>query len=509
MSKYIVVIFLLAVSIRFLYFPENIYFGFDQARDAYESLDILKGDLKIIGPTTSFVGLNHGVLYYYILAPLYFLGNNSPEFVAAVWRIFNALGLFIIFYLAKILFDKKITAIVAVTLFAVSFEQTQFAIFLHHPSLGVLSTLIMYLGLTLVIFKHNKYGLPLAALGLGLSIQFEFPLIYLVVPFMALVGIFYKNFLRLPLKTFVISFVVFALSVASFILVEVKSNFRTVNSLIALSGFNPDKTISSIFNTYLYTATKMVDFNLTGNWIYAQAALIILFIIYIWFVLKKNHHKQLIFLGIWFVGILATFIINGGSDNLEKNVPLYYPSVGASISLLLLSAFFIERIYRKNIYLALILMGFVIFSNLSQITKLNPNGTILELTVQQGMLLSDEKKVIDFIYNNSNNQAFAVKAVTMPFHINSTWSYLFEWYGKNKYGYLPIWGGKNALGYPGNLPVENAQDKLPNTRYVIIEPTRGIRPGLIDDFLTEEGYFSKVVSEQKIGQFVVQKREKI
>src|SRR3989344_5369865 len=98
-------IFLIAIILRFLYFPENIYFGFDQARDGYSALEIFKGDLKIIGPTTAFEGLHHGVLYYYIIAPFYGLGNMSPEIVAALMRGLNALGIFLIFLISRILFN--------------------------------------------------------------------------------------------------------------------------------------------------------------------------------------------------------------------------------------------------------------------------------------------------------------------------------------------------------------------------------------------------------------------
>ncbi len=502
--KKIILIFILALIIRFLYFPDNIYFGYDQARDAYEASLILKGDLKVTGPTTSFVGLNHGVLYYYILAPLLLL-DHSPEFIAAVWRIFNALGLILVFYLSKSLFDKKV-AMIAAFYFAISFEQSQFAIFLHHPSLGVLSVLIMYFGLALAIFSKKSYGLILAFLGLGLSIQFEFPLIYLIIPFSALILIFRKSFLNIPLKTYELSILVFLISISSFIVAEIKNNFRSVNSLLALSNFNSSKTLESIFNTYFYTVSKMVEFNL------GSVPLLIIILILITLVVGrlyfKDKIKELLFLGIWFVGILTTFIINGGSGDLEKNTPLYYPNVGVSISLLIFMAFITQRLWQRNIFLALILIAFITYYNLSQIININPKGPIPQLTVQQGMLLSDEKKVLDFIYQDALGKPIAVKAITMPLDINTTWSYLFEWYGKNKYGYLPIWNGKNAEGYPGGLIVQEAQEGLPSDRYVIIEPTRGIRFGLIEDALRLEGYFTNIVEEKKIGEFTVQKRVK-
>ena len=43
---FLVLIFIIALLIRFTFFPQNVYFGYDQARDSYTSLEILKGHPK-------------------------------------------------------------------------------------------------------------------------------------------------------------------------------------------------------------------------------------------------------------------------------------------------------------------------------------------------------------------------------------------------------------------------------------------------------------------------------
>jgi hypothetical protein len=190
-------------------------------------------------------------------------------------------------------------------------------------------------------------------------------------------------------------------------------------------------------------------------------------------------------------------------------------------------------------------------SNVSLIKMYNPNGTLPEINVQDKMLLDDEKKVIDYIYKSiqenpalqggdelnadplrhrfseasmssflgkppllrrggrhkeAGGKEFSVYALTNPFNINTTWSYLFEWYGEDKYGFVPVWGGETAEGFLGNIKVSDSYSELPMLRFVIIEPTRGIPPNLISSFKDKEDIFSEIVQEKNFGAFVVQMR---
>lgn len=495
------IIFILSLSLRFLYFPDNIYFGYDQARDAYQALSIFYGDLKIIGPSTTFTGLNHGVLHWYILAPFYGLFKN-PEFSAGVFRIFNALGIPLIFYLGKILFDKRVGFLAAI-LFAVSFEQSQFAIYIGNPTLGSLSVPLMYLGLALVIFSKKTWGLPLAFLGLGSSIQFQFALFYLIVPFILILIFYKKYFFKLSVKIWGLSILTLLFSLSTFILAEFKYQFRATNALLNLITQMSGKNLTYIFDTYIFEIGQMVKYNIAGEWITPSLVGILLMILFIYVMRKKEFSSKLKFIAIWFFSLFLIFYMGGGAKEPWRNIPLYYPNVGISVALLLLMAFLLSR-FRFGIILIIV----IVLINLQLIHSFNPKGSMAEINAQQEMLLQDEKKILDYLYQDANGQPFAVKAVTMPFDINTTWSYLFQWYGQEKYGYLPVWNGKTAPGYPGNLKVQEAQEGLPVKRYVIIEPLRGVPEHLVNDFIKEEGYFTKVSEEKEFGAFLVQKREK-
>lgn len=491
-------IFLLALLLRFLYFPQNIYFGFDQARDAFTTLEMLKGDLKIVGPPTGVEGLFHGPLYYYLYAPFYFLSEGDPAYAAGFLRLANAIGVFLIFLVGKTIFDKKV-GIVSAFLFAISFEQTQYALYFNHPSLAVLSVTLFYLGLAILFFKKEQKGLILSALGLGLSLQFEFVLIYLFFVSLILGVVFRKLIPKISLKVLLFSLCGFLVTTGSFILAEVIFNFRAITHLTSIASGTGGSALSVLNNFYLLLV-RFVSDNIISHDPGTILALIFLAAVFLVFFKNPNHRLKLIFLLIWILGGVIPYINN------KSQTPLYYYSAGAGVGLLIFYSFLLGRVWEKTRVLALALIATTVISNLFLIAGNNPSGVIPTINVQSGMLLSDEKQVVDYIFKENKGEPFSVSALTMPLSVNTTWSYLFEWYGQRKYGYLPIWGENAAAGYPGNLKVITAKSTLPDTRFLIIEPTRGIRLGLIDNFLREESYFTKVLEEKKIEEFVVQTR---
>ena len=498
-------VFILAILFRFLYFPDNIYFGFDQARDGFAVKEILAGDIKLIGPPTTFEGLNHGSLYYYLYAPIYWVSGGDPTLVAGFLRVLNSLGVILIFLLSSILFNRYV-GLISAALYAISFEQTQFALYFNHPSLAVISILLLFLGLALLIFSKKDFGLIIALLGLGLSIQFEFLLSYLIIPTLIILLVFRKLMPTLRTKVILIGLVTLFCILSTFIIAEFKYGFRSVLGLTRLLFNGSEKSLYQIVSMYLFEMGQMIKFNLTGV---IQLKLLVGLVLLISFMisLKSVAKKQTIFLGIWFFSVIIIYFISGGGD-IKSEVIQYHPNVGVSLSLIIFVSYLLFILWKKNKFLSLVLIILISAANFSLIQKINPSGSMPEINAQSFMLLSDEKKVIDYIYQNSQDKQFALKAISMPFYVNTTWSYLFEWYGVQKYGYLPIWNGKNALGFPGNLIVEDAQDKAPNLRYLIIEPIRGIPTYLINDYLREESYFSDIIKEVEIGKFKVQIRHK-
>src|SRR3990172_9594305 len=401
---YLTLIFVFAVIIRFLYFPQNVYFSYDQARDFYFAQDILKGDIRLIGPPSAAnQNLFPGPLPLYIYAFIQLLFGKSPEIMSIFFRIYNALGVFLVF----------------------------------------------------------RQGLP-----------------------------------KITGKYLTHSTLIFLATISTYIIAEFKFKFKTVITILG-SGSNSLAHPKEA----LYAVERFVHDSFGLDYGYVFLVLFLLVLILFYFFSVEENKKKVAFLFTWFLGGILPYFFTGTRG--------YYYSAGASVSLLILLSLLTVKLSKKYLVISISILLFVILNNFVLIRNQNPRGPNLEIVIQPGMLLPQEEKAIDFIYQSTQEKPLIVKALTVPLKINTTWGYLFEWYGEKNYGYLPVWSEKPAEGFGGSLPYVTKRSELPDTQFIIIEPVNGIPKSEIDKFFNEESYFTKLVEEKDFGTIVVQKRMKI
>jgi len=147
-------------------------FMYDQARDAFQTQEILHGNLKLTGPPTDIPTLFHGPLYYYFLAPFYAAGRGDPRIALLGVILANLFAAIPFGILVQKTYNKKVLTFAGLALYLASFEVVSYARWLSNPAMVIPAISLWLLGL-----KLKK--LPLIALGLGLCIQFQFFMIYL------------------------------------------------------------------------------------------------------------------------------------------------------------------------------------------------------------------------------------------------------------------------------------------------------------------------------------------
>lgn len=508
MKKKILIIllsfFVLGFILRVLYLPQKaLTFGYDQARDAFVSQQILKGDLKILGPSASTPGLYHGVFYYYLLAPSYLIGQGNP-IVATIWIVLlNVLGIFVVYFLTYKLTKKTLVSLLAALLYTISFESVQYALWLSNPSTAIWSVPLIYLGLWVWLKEKKNWGAIVCAVALGLSIQAEIFLAYHLVPVILWLVLLRKEINKKSLILFAGSLVV---ALSTMILVEVKFGFKSLSGMANLF-LGQDLNIGArSFGDYLVLYLNQFG-KIFRNAIFPTnegyaGALGLIATIVIMLEYFKSKKKEILSWQLFTLTYLLshlTVVSVGGVSTPTLTIGLLVPAI-IFVSYLLIA------IYEKKKIWAILILAVILLANLSKVVMENSKGQNL-FAVQKDFILSDELKVVDYTYQEAKDRPFSINTITNPLWVNTTWSYLYNWYGLNKYGRLPEWHGRDQVGQLGNnLNPTSDQTKL---FFLIVEPQEGIPDVWIAREKSDEDSKSRLIEDKSFGRIHVQKRERL
>lgn len=498
----LIIIFIIAIIFRFYSFKESIYFSFDQARDIYISQDIyLKGDLKFMGPPISGnMGLFHGVLFWYLIGPLNILLKGNPLLISIVFRIINALGIFLVFAIAKNIFNLKI-GLLSALFYAVSFEETQYSIYVGNPSLAVLSILLIFYGASWLLNKDkkDKWSPLLMFTGASIATQFNLMYVYSFVLVFIILILFKKEALKIKLKYYLYSFFATILILSTYILIELKYGFRSIKLAFSLfqQGFGILNPNESKYSLFLQKYLLMFKDNVLGLINNRIIILIIVSIITIWLLIKAKKDKKYALMLIWILGWIFLMILGGHMA--------YYTNAGLGVGVLILVSLLLEKIFKFNKFLTIVLICLIILGNIKQIRYQSPKSLLVQFAPQVNMKLSHEYKIIDEMYQQANGNGFTVRLSGIPYTVQTVWAYLFHFYGEKKYGYLPFWETGNILGFPGTLPPPINGTTC--VRFRVVEPANGLSEKIINEDLKIEEYFSIYVKQIKVGDFLLETRQ--
>lgn len=497
-------IFVLAYLSRVLYLPRQaLTFGYDQARDAFVVQEILAGDIKILGPPASTPGLYHGVFYYYLLSPAYLIGGGNP-IAAAYWIAFlNAASIALIYYLTFQLTKKVGVGLLASFIFAISFEATQYATWLSNPTIGVWTVPLIYIGLWAWLCEKKKWGPVACALGLGLSIQAEIFLAYHIVPVAFWLWTARKSLSR---KTSFFFLGTLVLSLSSIIIAEFKFGFKSFSGMGSLflshDSFLNKKSFGDFFLLYLNQFGRFFANSVLPSNVGYGGALGIGLLGWLFKKLKDEKTTK----SITWQPFLATFLLSHLTVVSVGGVSTPFLTVGLGGAAVVTTAIALGALWEKRKALALILFLILVLSNILTILKENKKGSTI-FAIQPDMLLSKEMSAVDFTYQESEGRPFSINTFSSPLWVNTTWSYLYNWYGKEKYGYLPQWHGRNQVGQLGNNLATTA--KGTTDYFFIIEPLQGIPSSYLPLEIGSENAKSTIFEEKNFGEIQVQKRVRI
>ncbi len=475
--------------------PTQIAFYYDQARDGYQAYSIWHNHhLKILGPPTDVPGVFHGVLWYYFLAPGYWLANGNPVVVVYIFTLLMYLTVPFCGYIAYTMTKNKKVAFLSAALYACAPLFINYSHWLSNPVLTVLITPFLMYSLFKYIIKANAFFAAITGLLFGLIIQSDLAFL----PLLVLIPVYIYVF-RLKVKKSHISWFFAALLLALSTIIIAAIKFHSNELVLIFQSFFAATNIQSSLTSTIFSFIDTFVSILSITYICLPTLITGALILYFAYKLRKKYIRErsidTIFLEIWTGSMLVLFLINQGNGS----TIFFFAPVLFSMAILVAKIIYIA-FPRKAVlvYVVLILFFLQILRNLIAVSSQTSY-----LVIQPGMIYSIETQVVDYTYREAHGQPFVISAITNPLYIATTWSYIFEFYGEPRYGYMPYWGGKSQVGQLNSFPENPKNIRL---RFFIIDPTAIIPAIWVSKLTYEEDKLSDIQSEKQIGKFMVQTR---
>lgn len=488
MKKNILIICLSFIALLGLYlrisFPkDHIVWFYDQARDRKIVMNLIqKHDIVLRGPATSKWGLFHGPLYYYVIAPFYWLSNGEvssiPLYALILMNVSTIIPISLIVY--RITKSKK-AVLISAFLFIISYEQIEYARWFTNVSLAIpLLTWYFYFSLASFEKKSSYLFSVLSGLFLGLSIQTEVFLLFYI-PINVILYVYQKINVDLSQKIRkVLGFIIgLILGILPLILAEIKFDFLTLKTFTTQIGTSDviNLNLVSAISNYFHNVSLISQLTIFGlpNILSGCLILVILFIYF--YNSRRNNDKSIKFFLLFLFFHFLLFFTN--------NVDRVYLNLGLDIIFIIITGMFIHRFIRSNMFILLILGSLTIL----QIHQRNTNihaYTPFGKTVSDrpAYMLSSYLGAIDELYKMNPKNQFSVVGLANPYGVQTQWADLFDIYLSRNQGLIkPTWFGYYANGYLYDEYFQHL-DYPQKNHYVLTYPQKaGFLPQpIMDDF---------------------------
>jgi len=440
---------MMALVLRLWPPQDHIIWQYDHARDRSIAISIIRDkDLILHGPATSKWGLFHGPIFYYYIAPFYFLSQGDTFLPMLAMVALNLSAMIPLALLVKELFKDKRMVLLSLFLFAISYEQVEYARWLSNVCLV---TPIM-LWMMLVVWKitngklkqnFTKLTLIFGTL-LGLLIQSEIFFLYFI-PFF----IVYFYFKKQPIKAYILTGVGLLIGLAPFVIGELKFGFRSVRSFIAESGADQLATkvsASQSLHKFIDHYSLTTKINISGG-MPLLGFLVLVSILVATFYFgkrdKKDIQKALVFIALMFFSRLIIFLFP-----LVENI---YINVTTGVLLGIFLAYVLSRLLKEKKYLIVLLSLVVVtFAQISELkTNVEANTPFSNYYFDpRNNLLTQHFDVMNYLYQEVGGRDYSISVLGYPYGVRTQWANIYQLYrDDNPNLKVPVWSGYYANGY--------------------------------------------------------------
>ncbi len=410
----------LAAILRLWRLPTDLLLHRDQGLHALGAWALWhEHNFKLLGHPTDVDGIFHGPFYYILISIPYFLGKGDPA-VPAIFQVLVEVATLPFLYLGLTKLFNRQTAKLALIFYAVSHLLIGYSRWLNNvpPILPVANLLIYFVSFQLKQWSTKRFFV----LGLltGLIAQLDGAMAFSLVP--ALLFVFRKNLNPKTIFVFLSAFFIPSLPQLAF---ELRHDWVTLRAILNLfqggDGFH--LSLQPIFQS-LRSFLEQIQFLLMYKF---HALSVVLFCVSIYSLRHSFKTTYAFALSLFIIPVLTYGLLHRGAIGFFfiYTWPLMLGVIG----------FAILRFPKIiSVLITIFIIGVNMYFNQSLLLPsqgLTPIGTSNLTTLQ------DRKNIIDWIYEQSDRQSFAIWSYTLPYFQDYPWTYTFLSYGQQKYGYLP------------------------------------------------------------------------
>lgn len=432
-----VLMWLVAVSIRWYRLPDWLFFGFEQGRDAQIIMNISRlQDVVLVGPKTDIAGIFHGAWYYYAMVIPYVLGKGNP--------LVASLGLIALTGLVPVVvadLTRRVTlqmkwGIVAGVLAVVSFEAIQYSRWLSNVTPALLGVPVVFW----LLWRCKETKQPLwwwlAAATAGLTAQFEIILTLWWVWVVAVLMI--SNWLpRLPWRTWLLGMALAAMWYVPWVVFNARNEWISFRSVWVYLHEGQQSAGSAIALTVLHYWEQLFDVlgkNLTNG---APGLTLAVAVITVGGVLvgwgrgaraaapriQRWHHA------VWLALTWVTMSLPVVLFPRSLDLPQLYVGTGVGMIWLVVLALVGWWYWQPKLGAAwgVVLLLILAISLRTNVYRLATNQAVFFRTIQDDLNLRDQRAVLGYIHSSAV-PSYRWTAFTIPYFQAEGWKYLDTYY---------------------------------------------------------------------------------
>lgn len=469
----------LAVTLHWYRLPVDLFFGFEQGRDAMASMAIVKsGDFVLVGPKTDIGGLFHGAWYYYLMAIPYGLSGGNPLVASFSLVFLTAFVPVVMWFLGRELTGSTKWATVGAFLSIISYEAIHYSRWLSNVTPAFLGVpVVMWCWWQFRKTKQEWWWIVGAGVA-GLTAQFEI-ILTLWFGWIAVVLLATQWLPKPSARAWLGSLAAAGFWYVPMLLFNLRNDWISWHSTLAyLNEANHQTGASSLSRSvvgYGQQLLRLTHRNLLGaadwRW-WATLVVMVSGVIMAW--RHKKSQPAILFCLAWWLMTAPVMLF-------PRSLSLPQLYIGTGLSVIWLWVLAIQAWWRpmwgKVVAMAavavLVSTWWPLWQNYSQ------NRDVFFRTIQDDLNLADQRRLLAYVHQDAAGQPYRLQAFSIPYFQDQGWRYLHSYW------------------YP-QATSDGAQ-----IIYVVIE--KAVEPFWIKKW-TEELGPTQLLSTQTFGLLTVEKR---